>query len=126
MFTNIKAYSGFSVSDLAEAKKFYGEVLGLDIAEKGPGLMINIAGSNGVLMYPKPDHIAATYTILNFPVADIGKAVQELKSKGVNPEQYEGLTDDNGIARGLAQQRGPDIAWFKDPSGNIFSVLKEG
>src|SRR6266513_3237201 len=111
MFTNINAYSGFSVSDLAEAKKFYGEVLGLDIAEKGPGLMINIAGSNGVLMYPKPDHIAATYTILNFPVADIGKAVQELKSKGVNPEQYEGLTDDNGIARGLAQQRGPDIAW---------------
>jgi catechol 2,3-dioxygenase-like lactoylglutathione lyase family enzyme len=123
MFKDSKAFSGFSVSDLATAKEFYGGTLGLHVEEDGPGLRLPIG--NGILIYPKPDHAPATYTMLNFPVDDIDLAVEDLKRKGVKFEQYEGLTDEKGIARGISQGRGPDIAWFKDPAGNILSVLKE-
>lgn len=126
MLKDSKAFSGFSVNDLDAAKKFYGETLGLEIVENPAGFMLQL-GSGGVLVYPKGDqHVPATFTILNFPVDDIDKAVDELKSKGVAFEQYENMTDEKGIARGIAAQRGPDIAWFKDPAGNILSVLKEG
>jgi catechol 2,3-dioxygenase-like lactoylglutathione lyase family enzyme len=126
MLKDSKAYSGFSVSDLAAARKFYGEILGVDLDDSGPGFVLLIPGSNGVLVYPKDDHVPATYTMLNFPVADIDAAVDELVAKGVVFERYEGITDEKGIARGIASGRGPDIAWFKDPAGNIASVLNEG
>jgi hypothetical protein len=87
--------------------------------------MLQITGSNGVLIYPKDDHAPATYTILNFPVDDIDRAVDLLTNEGVVFERYEGLTDERGVARGLAHGKGPDIAWFKDPAGNILSVLQQ-
>ena len=126
MFKDAKAFSGFSVDDLEAARAFYGDTLGLDIEDGGPGLTLKIAGGNGVLVYPKDDHTPATYTALNFPVADIDRAVDELTRKGVAFERYAGMTDEKGIARGRAAGRGPDIAWFKDPAGNILSVLDEG
>jgi catechol 2,3-dioxygenase-like lactoylglutathione lyase family enzyme len=126
MFKDTKAFSGFSVNDLAAAKVFYGQTLGLEVEETPAGLMLKIAGGNGTLIYPKDNHAPATYTTLNFPVGDIEQAVDELTSKGVTFEQYEHLTDERGIARGLSTGQGPDIAWFKDPAGNILSVLKEG
>jgi catechol 2,3-dioxygenase-like lactoylglutathione lyase family enzyme len=126
MFKHAKAFSGFSVDDLAAAKDFYGTTLGLEVEESGPGLMLRIAGGNSILVYPKDDHTPATYTILNFPVDDIDRAVDELACNGVAFEHYEGMTDDRGIARGLSASRGPDIAWFKDPAGNILSVLDQG
>jgi predicted enzyme related to lactoylglutathione lyase len=126
MFKNTKAFSGFSVNDLAAAKKFYGQALGLEVEETSAGLTVNIAGGNGTLIYPKDDHTPATYTILNFPVEDIDQAVDELTSKGVTFEHYQRMTDKKGIARGVSKNLGPDIAWFKDPAGNILSVLKEG
>jgi hypothetical protein len=89
-------------------------------------VLLRIAGSNGTLIYPKADHTPATYTILNFPVANIDQAVDALTSKGITFEQYANLTDERGIARGIATQQGPDIAWFKDPAGNILSVLQVG
>ena len=89
------------------------------------GLLLRIAGGNGTLIYPKADHTPATYTILNFPVDNIDQAVDALTRKGVTFEHYDQLTDARGIARGLATQQGPDIAWFKDPAGNILSVLQE-
>jgi predicted enzyme related to lactoylglutathione lyase len=126
MFGASKAFSGFSADDLAAAKAFYGETLGLAVEEGPAGLILRIAGSNGVLIYPKGDHVPATYTILNFPVDDIDQAVEALVDKGVVFERYEGLTDERGVARGLAQGSGPNIAWFKDPAGNILSVLQQG
>jgi predicted enzyme related to lactoylglutathione lyase len=126
VFKNTKAFSGFSVKDLAAAKAFYGQTLGLDVEEIPAGLMLKIAGGNGTLIYPKPDHAPATFTILNFPVDDIDVAVTALTSKGVAFERYEHLTDEKGIARGLSSGQGPNIAWFKDPAGNILSVLQEG
>jgi catechol 2,3-dioxygenase-like lactoylglutathione lyase family enzyme len=125
MFKDTKAFSGFSVNDQAAAKKFYGDTLGLDVEETGMGLQLKIDGGNPIYVYPKADHAPASYTILNFPVEDIDKAVKELKSKGVKFEKYEGMTDDQDIARGLSANRGPDIAWFKDPAGNFLSVLKD-
>jgi predicted enzyme related to lactoylglutathione lyase len=125
MFKDTKAVSGFSVDDLATAKQFYGHTLGLNVEESPAGLMLKIAGSNGVLIYPKDNHTPATYTILNFPVGDIEAAVSDLESKGITFEHYENTTDEKGIARGISTGRGPDIAWFKDPAGNILSVLKE-
>lgn len=124
MFKNTRAFSGFSVDDLNAAKKFYSEILGLEVQENPMGLTLKIEGSNGIFVYPKKDHVPATYTILNFPVDDIDRAVEDLKAKGVIFEYYEGMTDEKGIARGLANNRGPDIAWFKDPAGNFMSVLK--
>jgi predicted enzyme related to lactoylglutathione lyase len=125
MLKDSKAFSGFSVNDLAAAKTFYGETLGLNVEQDEMGLTIKISGGYGIFVYPKEDHQPATFTILNFPVDDIDAAVEELKGKGVTFEQYENMTDEKGIARGLAANRGPDIAWFKDPAGNILSVLQD-
>ena len=125
MFKDTKAFSGFSVNDLVAAKEFYGQNLGLEIEDGDMGMTLKIAGSNGVFVYPKDDHVPATYTILNFPVQDIDRAVDGLTSTGVTFLHYEGITDEKGIARGIAAQRGPDIAWFTDPAGNILSVLQQ-
>ncbi|HEY3142137.1 MAG TPA: VOC family protein [Acidimicrobiales bacterium] len=122
MFANSKAFSGFAVNDVAAAQKFYGETLGLNVTEENELLNLHIAGGTEVLAYPKPNHEPASFTILNFPVADIEAAVDELTAKGVQFERYDGMDqDDKGIHRG----GGPLIAWFKDPAGNILSVLQE-
>jgi len=117
-----EAFSGFSVNDLAAAKEFYGTTLGVPLEEIPAGVSLKIG--NGILMYPKSDHVPARYTMLNFPVDDIDEAVDELTGKGIKFEHYAGITDHKGVARGLAHNRGPDIAWFKDPAGNILSVLQ--
>jgi catechol 2,3-dioxygenase-like lactoylglutathione lyase family enzyme len=119
-----KAFNGFSVNDLAAAKDFYGNTLGVELEEIPQGLRLKIG--NGILIYPKPDHQPATYTVLNFPVDNIDQALEELAGKGITFEHYAGLTDHKGVARGLAHNRGPDIAWFKDPAGNILSILQQG
>ena len=122
MFKNTKAFSGFSVNDIQKAKQFYSGILGLEVSEN-MGLELHIAGGNKIFVYPKPNHTPATFTILNFPVDNIEKTVEELRKKGVIFESYEDpiKTDENGIFRG----GGPKIAWFKDPAGNILSVLEE-
>jgi predicted enzyme related to lactoylglutathione lyase len=125
MFKDTKAFSGFSVNDLALAKEFYGKTLGIEIEESPRGLKLKIAGGNSVYVYSKEDHVPATYTILNFPVDDIDEAVDALKAKGVTFEHYNNMTDEKGIVRGIANHKGPDIAWFKDPAGNFLSVIKE-
>ena len=125
MFTDTKAYSEFSTNDIQKTKEFYSNVLGLRVTEEYGMLRLHLATGADVLVYPKDNHVPATYTILNFPVDDIEQAVDELTSKGVTFEHYENMTDERGIARGIAQNRGPDIAWFKDPAGNILSVLKD-
>ena len=126
MFKYTKAFSGFSVNDLQKAKQFYGEVLGLEISES-MGLELHIAGGNKIFIYPKPNHTPATFTILNFMVEDVDKAVDELTKKGVVFEKYEGQieTDEKGIHRSKHPNEGPTIAWFKDPAGNILSVLEQ-
>jgi catechol 2,3-dioxygenase-like lactoylglutathione lyase family enzyme len=124
MLKAANAFSGFSVNDLDAAKKFYGETLGVEVETVPAGLMLGIGP--GILVYPKPNHEPASYTMLNFRVDDIDKAVDELTGKGIKFEHYEGLTDQKGVARGIAHDRGPDIAWFKDPAGNIVSVLQDG
>ena len=124
MFKDNKAFSSFSVNDLEKARKFYGETLGLNVSDAPMGLLqLNIAGGTVILVYPKPNHIPATFTILNFPVKDIDAAVDELAGRGVHFEHYEQpeiKTDEKGISR-----QGPKIAWFKDPAGNILSVLEQ-
>jgi len=126
MLKDSKVYSGFSVDDIEKAKNFYGEVLGLDVSEEHGMLDLHLATGGTVLVYPKETHMPATFTILNFPVNDIDAAADELISKGVSFEIYEGMhQDENGIARGKAANMGPDIAWFKDPAGNILSILEE-
>ena len=125
MIKGADAFSGFSVNDLAAAKEFYGQTLGIGVDEEGSGLRLKVGRGNGIFIYPKEDHAPATYTILNFPVDNVDRIVEELKGKGVRFEHYENLTDAKGIARGLSSGRGPDIAWFKDPAGNILSVLKD-
>jgi catechol 2,3-dioxygenase-like lactoylglutathione lyase family enzyme len=128
MIKGSEAFSGFSVDDIDAAKEFYGTKLGLEVEEEGPGrgLRLKVAGPNGIFIYSKEDHMPATYTMLNFRVDDIDKAVDELTSKGVRFERYENMTDEKGIARGIDNGQGPDIAWFKDPAGNFLSVLKVG
>jgi catechol 2,3-dioxygenase-like lactoylglutathione lyase family enzyme len=124
MFKNTKAFSGFSVDDLRKAKAFYSQTLGLEVSELPEGLELQIANGAGIFIYPKPNHTPATFTILNFPVDDIEQAVNELTKRGVRFEHYNQgdlKTDEKGIARGP----GPNIAWFKDPAGNILSVLEE-
>jgi catechol 2,3-dioxygenase-like lactoylglutathione lyase family enzyme len=126
MFKDTKALSGFSVNDLQKAKEFYQNILGIEVTENKMGILtLHISGGGKVIIYPKPNHEPATFTILNFPVPDVEKAVDELISKGITFEQYgEPLnTNEKGILRG--EGRGPDIAWFKDPAGNILSVLQE-
>jgi catechol 2,3-dioxygenase-like lactoylglutathione lyase family enzyme len=127
MLAKSKAFSGFSVPDLEAAKKFYGETLGLDVSEELPDLLqLRIAGGTEILMYPKPNHEPATFTILNFPVEDIDQAVDELAKRGVGFERYEGFNqDEKGIARPTKPEDGPPIAWFKDPAGNILAVLEQ-
>ena len=117
--------SGFAVRDIDAAKTFYSETLGLDVGDGGMGnLTLALPQGGVVLIYPKPDHAPATYTMLNLEVADIDAAVHELTASGVQFQIYEGLhQDEHGIARGKAANMGPDIAWFLDPSGNILSVL---
>ena len=122
MFENTKAFSGFAVDDLEAAKKFYGGTLGLKISEHYGLLTLHLAGGRDTLVYPKPDHVPATYTILNFAVDDIDAAVDELVSRGVQPERYDGLGQDD---KGINRAGGPYIAWFKDPAGNILAVLQE-
>src|ERR1700694_5429803 len=124
MFRNTKAFSGFAVDDLAVANKFYGETLGIDVEQGGQGLRLKIAGGNPTFVYSKPDHVPATYTILNFPVDDIDRAVDQLTAIGVKFEHYGKLTDARGIARGATTGGGPDMPGFKAPAGNILSVLK--
>ncbi|HSW88642.1 MAG TPA: VOC family protein [Candidatus Saccharimonadales bacterium] len=126
MFKPKGAFSGFSVNDLAKAKIFYTEVLGLEIEDNGMGLKITLPGGVTVFAYQKENHQPATFTILNFEVENIDEAVDALTSKGVVFERYEGMTqDDKGVMRGIAANRGPDIAWFKDPAGNILSIIKD-
>lgn len=126
MFQAKSAFSGFSVTDLAKAKTFYTETLGLQSEDNGMGLRISLPGGATVFAYQKENHQPATFTILNFAVENIDEAVDELTSKGVVFERYGGMEqDDKGIMRGIASNRGPDIAWFKDPAGNILSVLKD-
>ena len=122
MFENTKAFSGFSVDDLETAKKFYGEVLGLKTSERYGLLTLHLAGGRDTLIYPKPDHAPATYTILNFAVDDIDAAVDELIGRGVELEKYDGAGQDD---KGVNRAGGPYIAWFKDPAGNILAVLQE-
>jgi catechol 2,3-dioxygenase-like lactoylglutathione lyase family enzyme len=120
MFKSTQAFSGFSVDDIPAAENFYSKTLGLKVTEENGMLTLHIAGGTQVLVYPKgDDHVPATYTILNFPVNDIEAAVDELVGRGVEFEKYE-IVDEKGIARG----EGPPIAWFKDPAGNILSVLQ--
>jgi len=127
MFKDSPAFSGFSVDNLESAKQFYGQTLGLDIKDdgQGMGLLLHLAHGTQVFIYEKSDHTPATFTILNFPVDDIDKAVAALVEKGIVFEHYEGMTGEDGINRGLSAHRGPDIAWFKDPAGNILSVLQQ-
>jgi catechol 2,3-dioxygenase-like lactoylglutathione lyase family enzyme len=121
MFTDTQAFSGFAVPDLETARQFYGETLGLKTAVEDDVLTLHIAGDRDVLVYHKPDHAPANYTILNFPVDDIEAAVDELSSRGVEFERYEGFDQDE---RGIFRGGGPLIAWFTDPAGNILSVLE--
>jgi catechol 2,3-dioxygenase-like lactoylglutathione lyase family enzyme len=122
------AFSGLSVKDLAEAKKFYVDVLGLIVDDETMGLQLRLPGGGGLFIYPKDDHAPATFTVLNFVVDDIDSVVDELLAQGVKFERYDNMPggqDDKGIARGLSAKQGPDIAWFKDPAGNIISVLQD-
>ena len=124
MLKDSKAFSGFSAGDIAKAKEFYGETLGLDVSESHGLLTLQLAGGNNVIIYPKPNHVPAAFTVLNFPVKDVDRAVNELKKRGVRFEQYDlpnVKTDEKGIMRG----NGPTIAWFKDPAGNILSVIDQ-
>ncbi|MDQ1619522.1 MAG: hypothetical protein QOE19_2091 [Actinomycetota bacterium] len=123
MFEDTKAFSGFSVDNVPKAKQFYGDTLGLRVTEENGMLRLHIAGCSPTLVYPKRDHAPASFTILNFPVEDVESAVDELAARGVQFERYEGTgmeTDEKGIFRG----GGPLIAWFKDPAGNVLSVLQ--
>jgi predicted enzyme related to lactoylglutathione lyase len=122
MLTYRRAVSGFSVDDLGRAKAFYGQTLGLDVTEMNGQLLLQLAGGTTVFVYPKPDHVPATFTILNFRVDDIEAAVDELVAAGVRFERYPGIKADE---KGIHRDQGPAIAWFKDPAGNILSVLQE-
>ena len=121
-FKNTKAFSSFSVKDLGESKKFYEEILGLDVSETDEGLILHTIGGNDVFLYPKSAHTPATFTVLNFVVDDVDKAVDELTKMGIRFQIYdkgELKTDNRGVFRGK-----PKIAWFKDPSENFLSILE--
>ncbi len=121
-FTPTRAFSGFSVDDIPAAKQFYGEKLGLPLSELNGMLMLDIGAGAEVLVYPKANHQPATFTILNFPVANIDSAVDDLAGRGITFERYEGMSHD---AKGIVRGDGPDIAWFTDPAGNVLSVLSD-
>ncbi|GAB3596135.1 VOC family protein [Angustibacter peucedani] len=123
MLQDSQAFSGFSVDDVPRAQQFYADTLGLDVSVgegQGAIMTLHLAGGRDVIVYPKPNHEPATFTVLNFPVPDVGAAVAELVERGVTFERYDGMPqDDDGVMRG----HGPDIAWFKDPAGNVLSVI---
>ncbi len=125
MFTPNKAFSGFAVNDIQKAKEFYGKTLGMEVKEGEMGILtLKIGGGAEVIIYPKPDHTPATFTILNFPIGNIDEAVDDLVKRGVRFIHYdfEGIkTDEKGVMSG----NGPNIAWFHDPAGNILSVIEE-
>ena len=123
MLKDKPAFSGFSTNDVEAAKRFYGETLGVDVSDDHGMLNLKLAGGQRVLIYPKDDHVPATFTVLNFEVADIDAAVDDLAAKGVAFEHYEGSGQD---AKGIARQYPPPIAWFKDPAGNVLSVIQTG
>src|SRR5260370_39162951 len=125
MLKDTKAFSGFAVDDLQASKQFYSESLGIEVEQGSQGLRLKVAGGNPTFVYSKADQVPGTYTILNFPVADIDRAVDQLTAAGVKFEHYGKLTDARGIARGATTCGGPDIAWFKDPAGTILSVLQQ-
>ena len=122
MFAKTKPFSGFAVNDLDAAREFYGETIGLGVRTMSEHLLgLDVGSDREILVYAKPDHTPATFTVLNFPVDDIDEAVDELAARGVRFERYEAFDqDDKGISRA-----GPSIAWFKDPAGNVLSVLQE-
>jgi len=125
MLQKSKAFSSFSVDNVQQAKAFYQEVLGLEVKDNPMGVIeVVVSGSSNILLYPKPNHVPATFTVLNFPVEDIDQAADELIAKGVKFEIYNHeliKTDEKGISRGNG---GPNIAWFRDPAGNILSILE--
>jgi catechol 2,3-dioxygenase-like lactoylglutathione lyase family enzyme len=122
MFANTKAYSGIAVHDLQEAREFYGETLGLPTSEEYGLMWLHLAGGRDTLVYQQADLTPASYTILNFEVDDIDQAVDALAARGVRFERYDGFEQDD---KGVFREQGPYIAWFKDPSGNVLSVLQE-
>ncbi len=124
MLANSKAFSGFAVDDLENARAFYADTLGLKVEpmEGAPLMTLHLAGDRPTLIYAKPDHTPADYTILNFPVEDIDAAVEELGARGVKFERYDGMPQDD---KGVMREQGPPIAWFKDPAGNVLSVLEQ-
>ena len=121
MLGSSPAFHGFSVDDIAAAQAFYAGTLGLEVSEADGMLFLHLAGGTRTLVYPKRDHVPATYTVLNFPVADVDAAVDALVVRGVTFEHYPGVDDPKGIQRGY----GPTIAWFTDPAGNVLSVIEE-
>ena len=123
IFKDAKSFSSFSVNDLQKAKRFYGETLGLDLAQTPEGLELHLDGGNNVFLYPKPNHTPASFTVLNFSVKNVEKAVNELDELGVRLEHYD-LPDIKTDNRGIMRGPGPTIAWFKDPFGNILSVVE--
>jgi catechol 2,3-dioxygenase-like lactoylglutathione lyase family enzyme len=123
MFANTKAFSGFAVDDVEKAREFYEDTLGIRVSNEQDMIVLHLAGGRDTLIYPKPDFEPATYTILNFEVDDVEKAVDELTARGVRFERYDGFDQDE---KGIFLGEGPTIAWFKDPAGNILSVLEAG
>lgn len=117
-------FSSFSTNNLAETKEFYSEILGLEVDETDMGLSMRLPGGGMVFVYPKGDHKPASFTVLNFDVDDVDEAVDELKDAGVRFERHDAMTGTDEITRGGPDGEGPDIAWFKDPAGNILSVLE--
>jgi catechol 2,3-dioxygenase-like lactoylglutathione lyase family enzyme len=122
MFASTEAFSGFAVDDLDRAQRFYGETLGLETSSENGLMTLHLAGGRPTLVYPKPNHTPADYTILNFKVDDVEAAVEELAARGVELERYEGMEQDE---RGIMRGGGPYIGWFKDPAGNVLAVLQE-
>jgi catechol 2,3-dioxygenase-like lactoylglutathione lyase family enzyme len=126
MFKAKAAFSGISVDNLEKAKEFYSKILGLSLKGEEMGLHFALPDGGSLFIYPKDNHEPATFTVLNFVVEDIDEAVDALTKSGVEFEKYEGFhQDEKGIARGKSAEMGPDIAWFKDPAGNILSVLED-
>jgi catechol 2,3-dioxygenase-like lactoylglutathione lyase family enzyme len=121
MFTDTKAFSGFAVDDINAAREFYAQTLGIRTSEEHGLMTLHLGGDRPTLVYPKPGHTPADYTILNFPVDDIDAAVDELAERGVRFERYKGMGQDE---RGIMRDQGPPIAWFRDPAGNVLSVLQ--
>jgi catechol 2,3-dioxygenase-like lactoylglutathione lyase family enzyme len=122
MFADTKAYSGFAVDDMEKAREFYGETLGLRTSEEYGLMWLHLAGGRDTLVYHRPDPTPASYTILNFEVDDIDQAVDAMAARGVRFERYDAVDQDD---KGVVREEGPYIAWFKDPSGNVLSVLQE-